>query len=172
MIRQKLIVLLASMFIAIPTLLSGTVEVVRKSDGFVIYTSGTPFFQFKVKALGEIMFTRNNRDVEFMSPGGFLSIERRQFLRTTKVVFEADDEGLITRTFFKGSFSDDIDQYAAIWITEAILETFYLTGIGVDSRIKLMLSDGEPLWKVLALGERMSGSEGRYNFYKAVVRQN
>ncbi|MCH7574440.1 MAG: hypothetical protein IIA59_04860 [Candidatus Marinimicrobia bacterium] len=173
MSRQKLTRLLASILVLVPTLLSGAiVDVVRQNDGFVIHSNVTPFSHFKVKVLGEVSFTFDNKDVESMSPGGYLSIERRVFLRTTKVVFEADDRGRIARTFFRGSFSDEIDQYASNWITEAILETFYLTGIGVDSRIKRMLSDGEPLWKVLALAERMSGSEGQYNFYKAFGRQD
>lgn len=172
MTRQKLAALLASILILAPTLLSGTVNVVRQNDGFVIHTMGTPFSRFRVKVLGDVIFTRDSRDVETLSPGGYLSIERREFLRTTKVVFEADDLGRITRTFFKGNFSDDIDDHASNWIKEAILETFYLTGLGAEGRINRMLSDGEPVEIILALAARMSGSEGKYHFYKALGRHD
>ena len=54
----------------------------------------------QIKSRGEMRFTANDQDVEWMSPGAKLLIDKRDSWQTRAVELEADDSGKIARRYF------------------------------------------------------------------------
>ena len=166
--RKFLLTAAAVAYLFVPlTLYADTFEI-QKRGGMTIYSRGTPLSRFKVNVIGDITFTDDHGDVAAISADGYLSIERRELLRQRKVVFEPDGAGGVRRTYFIGSRSRDIDDAARIWIKEALLETFYLTGLGAESRIRKLLAAGRPVSDILDEVGRFETNEARYYYLKAL----
>ncbi len=54
----------------------------------------------QIKSRGEMRFTANDQDVEWMSPGAKLLIDKRDSWQTRALELEADDNGKIARRYF------------------------------------------------------------------------
>jgi hypothetical protein len=106
---------LISKFVAVvvfaffPASLQAGIEYFQDASGLTIYHRTTPLSSFKVKVLGDITFAPGNKDVASISPGGYLSIEKREVLRRKKIVYDTDENGAVQRTYLVGDDVRKID---------------------------------------------------------------
>jgi len=156
-------------FALVPASLDAGMEYFQDASGLTIYHRTTPLSSFKVKVLGDIAFAPGTKDVAAISPGGYLSIEKRELLRWKKIVYDTDENGAVQRTYLVGGNVREIDTGIEIWIRETLLEAYYLTGLGAQSRARELVAQGASMDVILREAERLESNEGRYYYLKALT---
>jgi hypothetical protein len=138
------------------------------NDDYIVYSKSYQGLTFEVRARGNITFSPDEKNVDAMVPGGYLSIHEKRQFRGKKIVFEPDASGEIKRTYYVNGKVKDVDQSAEDWIKESILRVQYETSIGMESRAKHILAT-EGAEALLSTTRQLNSNEQRKIYLKTLV---
>lgn len=135
--------LIALLFIT-PTLLFGQteVEINGKGNQTHTYRSNTGVTSTDLEYRGKIIFTDDETDVKYISPGGFLKFSKRSFGNKRTIELEGESNGQFTRTYREGSSKVDFEPEGRKWMASVLPEIIRTTGIGAEERVNKFYKKG------------------------------
>ncbi len=91
---------------------------------------------------GKIIFTDDEKDVKYISPGGFLKFSKRSFGTKRTIILEGESNNKIYREYREGSKKVAFDPDGKRWMGSVLPEIIRTTGIGAEERVKKFYAKG------------------------------
>jgi len=91
---------------------------------------------------GKIVFTDDETDVKYISPGGFLRFSKRSFGTKRTISLEGESNGKIYREYREGSKKINFEPDGKRWMASVLSEIIRTTGIGASERVKKFYAKG------------------------------
>jgi len=139
-----------------------------KKDGWDsrehFYKSKDSFSAYEIEYKGKITVTADDKNVESISPDGYLKITKSSFGNSRTIEITSDSKGNLTKKYLDGrkevAFSPDGQE----WLEEILIDVIRKTGIGGKDRIMRIYNKGG-VSAVLNEIEDFDKSSG-YSYYK------
>ena len=93
----------------------------------------------EVKMRGDVRFTEDDSDVESMSPGAMLVLERSELWRSRRVEFALDEQGKIQRRFYIGDSIRPFDAEARRFLAAELPRWVREQGVDIPAHVARML---------------------------------
>jgi predicted RNA-binding protein with EMAP domain len=113
-----------------------------KGDRTHTYRNNTGVTSTDLEYRGKIIFTDDETDVKYISPGGFLRFSKRSFGNKRTIFLEGEDQGVITREYREGSKKLPFDPEGRKWMASVLPDIIRTTGIGAEERVKKFYKEG------------------------------
>jgi beta-lactamase regulating signal transducer with metallopeptidase domain len=124
--------------------------------------------RIEIQYKGRFEFTDDDADVKSLSPGGYLRIREGRAVQT-RVEFEADANGKITRRYWSGTSERPFEPEGRQWLARMLPKFIRQSGIGAAGRVariyKAKGADG-----VLAEIQLIEGSWSRRVYYSELLK--
>src|SRR5262245_44635286 len=120
---------------------------------------------------GSVEFTDDDRDLKTISPGGYVLIEERSWLRTERSYqIRADSSGSLSRTYRVGGRAQMMDADAQAWAAWVMLTLIRESGLSAGLRIERLLRKGGPAAVLREVSEIHSDGSKRIYLRELVER--
>ncbi len=106
------------------------------------YSNNTGVTSTELEYRGKIIFTDDERDVKYISPGGFLKFSKRSFGNRRTINLEGESNGIIIREYFEGSKKRPFEPDGSNWMASVLPDIIRTTGIGAEERAKKFYTNG------------------------------
>jgi len=128
------------------------------------YKSKDSFSAYEIKYKGKITVSDNDKNVEAISPNGYLKITKSSFGNSRAIEIESDDKGNLTKKYFEGKKELSFEPEGQEWLEEILIDVIRKTGIGGKERILRFYNKGgvNAVLEEIEDFERSSG----YSYYK------
>jgi len=117
-------------------------ELNRRNNRTHTYTNNTGVTSTELEYRGKIVFTDDEKDVKYISPGGFLKFSKRSFGNRRTINLEGESNGVIIREYFEGSKKRPFDPDGRNWMASVLPDIIRTTGIGANERVKKFYNKG------------------------------
>lgn len=142
--KNKTTQLLLAVLLILPNLLSAQEEFVLDGDGNKThsYKNNTGVTNTELEYRGKIIFTDDETDVKYISPGGFLKFSKRSFGNKRIIILEGESNNGINREYREGSKELPFEPDGRKWMASVLPEIIRTTGIGAEERAKKFYANG------------------------------
>ena len=106
------------------------------------YKSKDSFSAYEIKYKGKITVSENDKNVEDISPNGYLKITKSSFGNSRAIEIESDDKGNLTKKYFEGKKELSFEPEGQEWLEEILIDVIRKTGIGGKERILRIYNKG------------------------------
>ena len=106
------------------------------------YKNNTGVTNTELEYRGKIVFTDDEKDVKYISPGGFLRFGKRSFGNKRSIILEGESNGGIYREYREGSKKLPFEPDGKRWMASVLPEIIRTTGIGAEERVIKFYSKG------------------------------
>src|ERR1051326_4601456 len=131
-------------------------------------TSGHVSRSFETR--GAVEFTDDDRDVETLSPGGYLLIEEGSWFRAERSYEVRATSSGLSRTYRVGGRVRPVDADGQAWVSAAMLAFIRESGVGAGPRIERLLKHGGPQAVLKEVSEIHSDGSKRIYLRELVER--
>lgn len=97
---------------------------------------------FKIEYEGDISLTEDDRDVAYISDGGFIEISKTAFGSKRTVRIESGRNGRMNREYYVGRRQVDYDGEGRRWLAEILPEVVRSSVIGAEARVDRYYNQG------------------------------
>jgi hypothetical protein len=111
------------------------IEVYGKSNKTHTYQNNTGVTSTDLEYRGKIIFTDDETDVKYISPGGFLRFSKRSFGNKRTILLEGEAQGVISREYREGNKKLPFDPEGRKWMASVLPDIIRTTGIGAEERV-------------------------------------
>ncbi len=129
------------------------------------YKSKDSFSAYEIEYKGKITVTADDKNVESISPDGYLKITKSSFGNSRKIEITSDSKGNLTKKYFDGRSEEAFSPDGQKWLEEILIDVIRKTGIGGKERIMRIYNKGG-VRAVLDEIEDFDRSSG-YSYYKS-----
>lgn len=95
----------------------------------------------EVELDGHLRFAEDESDVEWMEAGSYFELERKEGRERRRMEIEADEDGVLERTYFVGGRRTDIDDEARTWFAAALGQFMAHSGIATEPRVRRWMEE-------------------------------
>lgn len=106
------------------------------------YKNNTGVTNTELEYRGKIVFTEDETDVKYISPGGFLRFSKRSFGNKRTIILEGESNGGIYREYREGSKKLPFEPDGKRWMASVLPEIIRTTGIGAEERAAKFYAKG------------------------------
>ena len=162
------VILLMSLIFLAPSFVNAKETTRVSKDGLDgrehFYKSKDSFSAYEIEYKGRITVTADDKNVESISPNGYLKISKSSFGNSRTIEIVSDSKGNLTKKYLDGrkevAFSPDGKE----WLEEILIDVIRKTGIGGKDRIMRIYNKGgvRAVLDEIDDFERTSG----YSYYK------
>lgn len=141
--RTTRLIVLALFFISSISL--AQVEIIKRDirgTKTYIYKNNTGVTNTELEYQGKIVFTEDETDVEYISPGGFLKFSKRSFGNKRIIILEGESNDGIYREYREGSKKMQFEPDGRRWMASVLPEIIRTTGIGAEERARKFYANG------------------------------
>lgn len=138
----KLLVLALFFFSTISVAQDETFTIDGKENKTHTYKNNTGVTNTELEYRGKIIFTEDETDVKYISPGGFLRFGKRSFGNKRSIILEGESNGVIYREYREGSKKLPFEPDGKRWMASVLPEIIRTTGIGADERAAKFYTKG------------------------------
>ncbi len=85
---------------------------------------------------GKIVFTEDERDIQSISPGGYLKYSKTTFGNTRSILIESGSNGALKRSYYVGKSEEAYEPEGRKWLTDVLPDLIATSGIGAEERVK------------------------------------
>jgi hypothetical protein len=85
---------------------------------------------------GKIVFTEDERDIQSISPGGYLKYSKTTFGNTRSILIESGSNGALKRSYYVGKNEEPYEPEGRKWLTDVLPDLIATSGIGAEERVK------------------------------------
>jgi hypothetical protein len=118
------------------------IKVSSKGNQTHTYKSNNGVSSTELEYRGKIIFTDDETDVKYISPGGFLRFSKRSFGNRRTIILEGQSNNKITREYREGSKTFPFEPEGRKWMASVLPEIIRSTGIGAEERVKKFYDKG------------------------------
>nr|WP_298998858.1 hypothetical protein [uncultured Allomuricauda sp.] len=142
-LTKILAVLFAKLILLLLLFGSNSLNAQRKSTSVRIdnkkktsITVSNPFGKnFSVEYEGEIKLSEDDKDIAYISPGGYMEIKRSAFGSRRRIFIEPDDSGRLIKKYYVGSSQKSFEGEGEKWLAEILLDVVRTTTLGSQQRV-------------------------------------
>ena len=139
LIKTILIILLT---IPVASIAQDEFEINGKANQTRTYRNNTGVTSTDLEYRGKIIFTDDEKDVKYISPGGFIKFSKRSFGNRRTIILEGEANGEITREYKEGSKTLPFEPEGRKWMASVLPDIIRSTGIGAEERVKKFYKKG------------------------------
>jgi hypothetical protein len=142
--KNKTTRLLLAVLLILPNLLSAQETFTLDGSGNKTHTykNSTGVTNTELEYRGKIIFTDDETDVKYISPGGFLKFSKRSFGNKRIIILEGESNNQINREYREGSKELPFEPDGRKWMASVLPEIIRTTGIGAEERAKKFYANG------------------------------
>ena len=128
------------------------------------YKSKDTFSAYEIEYKGKIIVTSDDKNIESISPNGYLRVSKSSFGNSRKIEIESDNKGNLTKKYFEGRTEKDFKTDGIDWLNEILIDVIRKTGIGGKERVLRIYHEGG----VSAILYEIDNFDrtGNYSYYK------
>lgn len=162
-LRILLIILLLFVFV-ISKAISNTLNSSEREHYFKLKDS---FSTLNIEYSGKIIIASDDKEIESISPDGYLRITKSSFGNSRKIEIESDSKGNLTKKFFNGKKEVAFSPAGQDWLDDILLDVIRKTGIGGRDRIVRIYDSGgiNSVFKELEYYDNVPS----YSYYKGTI---
>lgn len=165
--KARILLLLSLIFLASFYVEAKETERVTK-DGWDsrehFYKSKDSFSAYEIEYKGKIIVTADDKNIESISPDGYLKISKSSFGNSRTIEITSDSKGNLTKKYLDGRKEVAFNPDGQEWLEEILIDVIRKTGIGGKERIMRIYNKGG-VRAVLNEIEDFDKSSG-YSYYK------
>ncbi len=140
------VIILMSLIILAPFFVNAN-EITRVSkDGLDgrehFYKSKDSFSAYEIEYKGKITVTADDKNVESISPNGYLKISKSSFGNSRTIEIVSDSKGNLTKKYLDGRKEVVFSPDGKEWLEEILIDVIRKTGIGGKDRIMRIYNKG------------------------------
>lgn len=139
---QNITLLIALLILPILSKAQVKVELNGKGNKTHTYVNNNGINSTELEYRGKIIFTDDETDVKYISPGGFIRFSKRSFGNRRTIELEADSNGDINRTYREGRTKMPFEPEGRQWMSSVLPEIIRTTGIGAEERVLKFYNKG------------------------------
>ena len=128
------------------------------------YKSKDSFSAYEIEYKGKIIVTADDKNIESISPDGYLKISKSSFGNSRTIEITSDSKGNLTKKYLDGRKEVAFNPDGQEWLEEILIDVIRKTGIGGKERIMRIYNKGG-VRAVLNEIEDFDKSSG-YSYYK------
>ena len=136
------IIFLAVIFLPIVSFGQDEIEISGKGNQTHTYSNNNGVSSTELEYRGKIIFTDDETDVKYISPGGFLKFSKKSFGNRRTILLEGEAQGKISREYREGSKKLPFEPDGRKWMASVLPEIIRTTGIGAKERIAKFYKKG------------------------------
>ncbi len=106
------------------------------------YRNNTGVTSTDLEYRGKIVFTDDETDVKYISPGRFLKFSKRSFGNKRTIILEGEAKGEIFREYYEGHKKLPFEPDGRKWMASVLPEIIRSTGIGAEERARKFYRNG------------------------------
>jgi hypothetical protein len=144
-----------------------TLQIGSNGEGRLTRTSAAG--KLEVRYRGDLMLTGDERDVQAISPNGYLILSDGGWVGARRLELRADARGTITRVFRSGLRERPYEPEGRQFLAD-MLPKLLETGFAARARVSLLLGRGGPA-AVLQAIERLDTDYARHVYYRELLTQ-
>ena len=166
--KARLILFMSFIFLASFYVEANKTAKLRKDAGDNrehFYKSKDSFSAYEIEYKGKITVSDNDKNVEAISPNGYLKITKSSFGNSRKIEIVSDNKGNLTKKYFDGKKEMTFEEEGQEWLDEILIDVINKTGIGGTDRILRIYEQGG-VNAILNQIEDLKGT-GAYSYYKS-----
>lgn len=125
---------------------------------------------FKVEFEGDIVISKDDKDILDISRGGYIEIKKSSFGRSRKIVIESEG-GKLNKRYYVGWSEKKYNPEGREWLAEILPKIIRTTAIGAESRVNRFYEKGGAN-AVLNEIDRLKGDYVKSTYYKLLLNKD
>ncbi len=113
----------------------------RLSNSKISYSSNTGQ-EYKIEYRGDVVLNDSDTEIVSVSDGGYVSIGKRTFGSSRKIVIESNGSGGLTKKYYVNGNQQDYDSEGKKWLEQVLPKVVTISGLGAASRLKRFYKKG------------------------------
>lgn len=113
----------------------------NSKNGVKTYHIKNKFQNFKIEYEGDITVSKDDKDIEAISRGGFIEIKKSSFGTKRRIVIHAEG-GKLVKKYFVGWSEKSYNPEGKKWLAEILPEILRTTTIGAEARVDRFYKKG------------------------------
>jgi hypothetical protein len=118
------------------------IEINGKGNQTHTYSNNNGVTSTDLEYRGKIIFTDDEEDVKYISPGGFIKFSKRSFGNRRTIKLEGEAQGEISREYREGGKKLPFEPDGRKWMASVLPEIIRTTGIGASERVAKFYKQG------------------------------
>ena len=135
------------------------------------YVEKSPMSYFEVSHDGKIRVTDDDKDVKFISDGGYLEISKTTFGNRRRLLLEGIEDGKVIRRYYEGRSQVDYEPDGKRWLEDILIDVVRSTGIDAEGRVNRIFSK-EGVDGVLDEISDISSNSGQARYFQQLLTKD